>query len=66
MTRSTAAFRLALAFASAAGPLALATSVGAQEPTARAESVQDEQLYTVEELDNLLAPVALYPDTSPR
>ena len=62
MTRSTAAFRLALAFASAAGPLALATSVGAQEPTARAESVQDEQLYTVEELDNLLAPVALYPD----
>lgn len=62
MTRSTAAFRLALAFASAAGPLALATPVGAQDPTARAESVQDEQLYTVEELDNLLAPVALYPD----
>ena len=62
MTRSTAAIRLVLAFASSAGSLTLATSVGAREPTARAESVQDEQLYTVEELDNLLAPVALYPD----
>ena len=62
MTRTTAAFRLALAFASSVGSLALATSVGAQEPTVRAEAAQDEQLYTVEELDNLLAPVALYPD----
>ena len=62
MTRSTAALRLALAIASVTSPLALATSVGAQEPTVTAESYQDEQLYTVEELDNLLAPVALYPD----
>lgn len=62
MTRSTAALRLALAFAGVTSPLALATSVGAQEPTVTAESYQDEQLYTVEELDNLLAPVALYPD----
>lgn len=62
MTRSTAALRLALAFATATSPFALATSVEAQEPTVRTESEQDDALYTVEELDNLLAPVALYPD----
>lgn len=59
MTRTSAGLRLALALAAGASPLVLA----AQDPQVVAEAgVQDNELYTVEELDNLLAPVALYPD----
>ena len=61
MVRSTAVLRLALA-AVAAGSLA-APALRAQEPSVSAESrAQDDELYTAEELDNLLAPIALYPD----
>lgn len=62
MPRSTAPVLLALTLVGASTAFALPISRGAQEPTVRAESVQDPPLYTVEELDNLLAPVALYPD----
>lgn len=59
MTRTAAGLRLALALVATSGPATLA----AQDPSVVAEQrVEDNSLYTVEELDNLLAPVALYPD----
>ena len=62
MTRSTAVLRFALALSAGATPL-VTPALLAQEPTYSADSrVQDGELFTVEELDNLLAPVALYPD----
>ncbi len=59
MARTSAGLRLALALAAGATP----ATIAAQDPAVVAEQgVQENELYTVEELDNLLAPVALYPD----
>ena len=60
MTRSTAVLRFTIAaFAAGSVPLSVAA---AQEPTYADSRAQDDELYTAQELDNLLAPVALYPD----
>ena len=50
---------LSLALALASGPLGTARQLGAQEP---AESKVAAEAWTPEELENLLAPIALYPD----
>jgi hypothetical protein len=60
MTRSTAVLRFTIA-ALAAGSVPLSV-IAAQEPSYADGRVQDDELYTAQELDNLLAPVALYPD----
>lgn len=63
MSRSTVALRFALAaFAAGIAPPS-SLALAAQQPGVSSDSrAQDDALYTVEELDNLLAPVALYPD----
>lgn len=63
MPRTTAAVRLALAALAAGSATWSAPSLAAQEPSYSADSrTQEYEFYTAEELDNLLAPVALYPD----
>lgn len=64
MTRTSVGLRFAVAFSGVVALGATALPVAAQDPvdpSVTAESRASE-LYTVEELDNLLAPVALYPD----
>ena len=64
MPRSTAALRLALAVV-AAGAVPLAAPMLAAQESSYADEARrqdDHELYNSEELDNLLAPVALYPD----
>ncbi|MFN0097131.1 MAG: DUF3300 domain-containing protein [Gemmatimonadaceae bacterium] len=64
MTRTSVGLRFAVAFSGVVTLGATALPLAAQvpvDPSVTAESRASE-LYTVEELDNLLAPVALYPD----
>ena len=67
MTRTPVRLRLAsvlaLPLVAATAALAsLASPLIAQDPPASVQQAERGELYTVEELDNLLAPVALYPD----
>ena len=67
MTRTPVRLRLAsvlaLPLVAATAALAsLASPLIAQDPPASVQQAEPGELYTVEELDNLLAPVALYPD----
>ena len=52
----------ALASLALAGALAAPQAVAAQDPTPPANAQTGPELFTIEELDNLLARVALYPD----
>lgn len=61
MMRTSVGLRLAMTLAALA-TLAPTSSVAAQIPAPAGQEPQQPELFTIDELDNLLAPIALYPD----